>query len=604
VRRLGLLALLVAGCADTSAVSAFRRAGEPADVTAALSHAHGAAPGVTNASGRPRVYLVTAAPGSQIIAADLESGAQVWRQADSVGSRIAVARSGVVYARPDGTLVAREGASGRVLWTRDLPSGRKRSGYATDGDALYDVTFAAATPRQVELVRYDAAGGGVSWRQTLEGEAGAPAARGGLVALPRRSQFVSLIDGLTGKVMADILSREEAALFVRALPEGLFFGSKGVFLASGKTAAGARASGGYLQAKLPSFIRPTYERDMYRPEQEDYSAIDRNRLLWRVSSDGDRPAFSEGTVVAHSFRFFFALDAASGKLRWAYNQPRVDAVAAELTGRRVLFVASDGELGALDLATGQRVWRARVGQGDAIVRGATFDAEGWNPGTASVDPPQSLARTLASILWDPDRRFTDVKIYAIGELASLQGREVTAELLRALEATELPDLVVSKAIDALAQRHDPASVALYTEALKVHTDYAEDRHAPRVDVLARAVAATKARAALPALLEHLRLPETDPAAVRDIADATLLMGAREAVPAFQDYLLTYRADPALLKEPEPVMAAAEVLFKLGGPADRATLIYLADESRTIDPLRAYLQRALFNPDPAAGPAAK
>jgi hypothetical protein len=194
-----------------------------------------------------------------------------------------------------------------------------------------------------------------------------------------------------------------------------------------------------------------------------------------------------------------------------------------------------------------------------------------------------------------------VKIYAIGELSSLEGREVTAELLRALEATELPDLVVSKAIDALAQRHDTASVALYADALKVHTDYAEDRHAPRVDVLARAVAATKARSALPALLEHLRLPDTDPAAVRDIADATLLMGAREAVPAFQDYLLSYRADPALLKEPEPVMAAAEVLLKLGAPSDRATLIYVADEPRTIDPLRAYLQRALFNPDPAAGP---
>src|SRR2546421_349322 len=190
--------------------------------------------------------------------------------------------------------------------------------------------------------------------------------------------------------------------------------------------------------------------------------------------------------------------------------PRADAVASGLTGRRVLFVASDGELGALDLTSGRRVWRAKIG-GDLVVRGATFDAEGFAPEEAGAgERAPSLAHALATILWDPDRRFVDVKLYAIGELAALEGREVTSELLRALEATELPPLVVQRAVDALARRRDPASVALYSEALRVHTDYADDRHAPRVDVLARAVAATKARPALPALLEHLRLPDTDP----------------------------------------------------------------------------------------------
>src|SRR5205814_2301737 len=133
------------------------------------------------------------AGGAQIVAVDLGTGSTLWRQSDAVGARLVVARSAVVYARPDGTLVGRDGESGRPLWDRTLPSGRRRLGYAADEDAIYDATAAAGNPRDVELVRLSAASGSVSWRDHLEGEAGAPAARGGLVALPRRSQFVSLI---------------------------------------------------------------------------------------------------------------------------------------------------------------------------------------------------------------------------------------------------------------------------------------------------------------------------------------------------------------------------------------------------------------------------
>jgi hypothetical protein len=401
-------------------------------------------------------------------------------------------------------------------------------------------------------------------------------------------------------VLADILSREEAATFVRPRPEGLFFGSRGVFLASIENAIASRKGGGYVQATLPPFIRPQYDRDLYRAGEGDYSAIDRNRLLWRLDVDGPRVRFSDGLVVAHSFRFFFGLEVQSGRLRWAYNHPSQDAVASDRIGRRILFVAADGGLGALDVATGRPTWRARIPV-DGIVRGATLDAEGWNPDDDVKAKDESLAHSLASILWDPDKRFQEVKQYAVEELARLQGREVTVELLRALEATELPAPVVQKATDALVERRDPASLELFAAALKVRSDYAEDRRAPRLDVLARAVAVTKSAALMPALLEHLRYPETDPAAVRDVADAALATEARGAVGPFQDYLMQYRADPAMLRAPGPVIAAAEVVLKLGGPGQRAALLFLADDPRTVDPLRAHLRRALFPNEAGSGP---
>jgi hypothetical protein len=411
---------------------------------------------------------------------------------------------------------------------------------------------------------------------------------------------VSLIDGSNGRVMADILSREEAATFVRARPEGLFFGSRGVFLASAENAIASRKGGGYVQATLPSFIRPQYDRDMYRSGEGDYSAIDRNRLLWRLDVEGPRVRFDQGLVVAHSFRFLFGLDVQSGRLRWAYNHPAEDVVASDRIGRHVLFVAADGELGAVDVGTGRHTWRARIPE-DGIVRGATLDAEGWAPPDNVGGREESLAHALASILWDPDKRFQEIKQYAVDELARLQGKDVTVELLRALEGTELPPAVVQRATDALVDRRDPASLQLFAAALKVRSDYAEDRRGPRLDVLARAVAVTKASALVPALLEHLRFPETDPAAVRDIADAALATEAREAVAPFQDYLLQYRADPGFARAPGPVLAAADVVLKLGGPSHRATLLLLADDARTIDPLRAHLRRALFPGEGAGGP---
>jgi hypothetical protein len=260
-----------------------------------------------------------------------------------------------------------------------------------------------------------------------------------------------------------------------------------------------------------------------------------------------------------------------------------------------LFVAADAGLGALDVETGRLTWRTRIPMEEGFtVHGATFDVEGFTAPRSDAGPPETLAHALASVVWDPDHRFGDVKLYAINELARLEGRDVTAELLRALETTDMPPAVLQRAVDALVDRRDPASIELYEAALRVRSDYAEDRHAPRVDVLARVVAVAKAKQAMPALIEHLRLPETDPVAVRPIADAALATRAREAVPTFLDYLLEYRADPAFGRNPEALLAAAEVVVEMGGPSQRATLLFVADDPRTVDPLKTYLRRVLFS----------
>ena len=133
-------------------------------------------------------------------------------------------------------------------------------------------------------------------------------------------------------------------------------------------------------------MRPTYFYDLYHPEQSEYSALDRNRLLWRVAVDAGRPQFRDGLAFVHDYRFFFAFDAATAALRWAYVSPD-DAVGSTDTGRFILFVTASGEIAALDPITGARIYQAQL-PGE-VVRGASFEAEGFapRPAPAAARPP-------------------------------------------------------------------------------------------------------------------------------------------------------------------------------------------------------------------------
>jgi hypothetical protein len=115
-----------------------------------------------------------------------------------------------------------------------------------------------------------------------------------------------------------------------------------------------------------------------------------------------------------------------------------------------------------------------------------------------------------------------------------------------------------------------------------------------VEILARAIGALGplARAVAPDLEVHLRLPETSPAAATEIAKALVQLGAGESGPALRDFVTMYRADPGSQRDPTALVAAAEALLKLGGPADRQLLLFLAEEPHTAAGLRAHVTRAL------------
>lgn len=596
------LVFLMLAAALGCATSPYHRAGNPDDVASALSRRGPGVARTANAQGRPLAFLaLSGTKGPRLAAYDFGEARVLWTQPADMKGRVEVGAQVVIYGVTNG-VVARDIATGAERWRMPLSREERLLGYTIDGDAAFVVLQKGGQHLHggvALVVAIDARTGGTRWRHDLpSGNAGAPAARGGLVAVPVQSQYVTLLDAKSGDVLAQVISSEEAATFVRTLPEGVFYGSRGVFRLSPATARGGRKSGGYVQATLPPFVRPVYWFDLYRPEQMDYSALDRNRILWRMAEgtgatgDSSEARFRDDLVFVHNFRFFFGFDARTGALQWAYNHPRTEAVSSAHVGNALVFVTADGELGALDAHTGGRLFEGRLA--GEVVRGATFDADGWAPRGAKAAETVALSETLSTIVWDPDRRFWDVKMFAIEELARQPGKEVTAQLLKITEQEGLPVAVYQKAGEALISRKDGASAEVLARVLSRHADFAEGHAAPAVEVLARAAGAMKAegKPTVPALIDHLRRPETPAPALTQIARALAAIGSVEALPALRDFVTMYRADPLYDGDPTPLVAASEAMLAIGGPAERQLLLYLAEEPRTVEPLRAHLRRAL------------
>jgi hypothetical protein len=583
---LALVAVLGGGCGE-AAFSAHARDNDVGDLARVLA-VQSPPPA---RQGHAMAYLVTE---HKLVALDLVDAKVVWEQPAEVRSRVIIGHGLIAHRQGEHELVTRDAATGQVRATVTLPPGETFVGAALDGEALYRV---ALTPEQkgvVVAIDVSSAGAGKErWRRLAADALGAPAARGGVVALPFAHQNVALLDGKDGRELARVRASDEELSFVRALPEGIFYGdSHGVYRLDDKSAGGTRAHSSYAMAKLTSEqVRTAYHWDGYQPAQAEYSAFDRNRLLWRGRDAG--AGFRDDLAVLHSYRFFFAFDAAQGKLRWAWAHPRTDVVGSEDAGSAILYVSSDGDVGALDPRSGAVQSIART---SLRVSGASFDADGFAVAAAATPPtPAEIAGTLEQIVWDHDARFGAVKLFATAALGDVPGVETSAALLKIVRARPQPGgpppPAQKKAGDLLVARKDNKAIPLMLQALAEHYDYLDDKQPRGVDVLARALAALEAHEAAPLLAAHLVDHETPQSALRDLAAAVAQLGGKEAEHALSELLLEYRSDPLFLMDPQPLTIAGEALLKMG-PEARKTATYVAEDRRTLAPVARTLRAIL------------
>jgi hypothetical protein len=585
---------IVAACGGHAVFHLTANDNDRDQLAAALAHRQlPERPAPTNAARAPRVFVLEAGGATKtIVAYDLERGAILWKQDADVQSRIWVGGNFIVELEAK-QLVARDQQTGAVKWHTGVPG--EFVGAAAEGDHAYLVWKQDNSTWW--LAGYDGASGNQLWKADADGVLGAPAAHGGVVYEPYNAQWLSIIDGATGKPLARIRGIDEQISVLRVTSRAAYFGSKqGVFELDARSSSGKRADSSYGQVVVPAQLEhTTYGRDTYDPVQNAYTAADRARVLF--ATDGGMKLRGDGYAV-HYFRYVFGF-AHDGGLAWAYSNPRVELVASEDTGAAILAMSQTGDLVALDPANGGVRLQKSIGT-TAAVLGATFDADGWSP-PAQGEKVETVA-ALVAIARDHDARFDRVKDLAVQALAKLPGGEVTKELLGVLADERAPQKLKETVVDLLVARKDPASLPVLADQLATHDDFLRKTSPIALGPVAKAIAGlggakldpAAVNATLAALRSHLDAPTTQVADLVFVIDAMAAIGGGKERPALGSHLLLYHADDDLGGDAAWDRAIVIALENHGGPGERELLRQVAADPRTKPDLVAVIRDALAN----------
>lgn len=600
MRRLVALAL-VAACGGKAAFHlASSDDNDRAALTAALARRQlPAQPSPVNAAQQPRVFVLEAGKPKTIVAYDLAAGGVLWKVDADVKSRIWVGGDFVV-ALEGKELVARDQRTGGVRWK--LAVAGDFVGAAADRERAY-LVWREGTDQRAKwwLAGYDGASGGQLWKKDADGQLGAPAAHGGIVYSPFLTQWLSLLDGKTGGQLARVRGIDEQIATLRVTSRAAYYGSKqGVFELDSRSASGKRDGATYGQVKIPPQLdRASYGRDMYDAVQAGYTAADRARVLFASQPTDTGPMKFAGDAYAiHYFRYVFGFGS-DGAMVWAYSNPRVELVASDHTGKVIVGLSQTGDLVALDPKTGGVRMKKPLGT-TAMVLGATFDADGWEP-QGETEKVETVA-ALVAIARDHDARFDKVKELAVSSLARLPGGEVTKELLAVLSDNRAPQKLKDTVVDLLVKRKDPASLPVLTAQLATHTDYLAKTEPDALGPVAKAISGlagaklppAEVAAALAALQSHLDAPSTQAPDLVLVIDAMAAIGGGAERAALGSHLLLYHVDEDLGGDPAWIKSIVTALDDHGGPGEHELLRQVAADPRTRPGLASAIKDALVN----------
>jgi len=563
-----------------------------------------------NATGKPMAFGVT--QDDKVVALDLQNKKVAWEQpAGGKTSRIVVGNRNIYYVADETTLTARSVRTGAKVWSRKEKLGKNREiyGIAAAKDKLYVVVGQKRGNIQGKWRSYIEAvngrNGTVKWRREAPGRLGAPAAKGGYVFVPYRQQYVSVLDYEEGKERVRLRARGEFITFVRVTPEGIFFGGKnGVFKFNTKAVSGQKERADYLKMQFSekkektgkgetkasksnsaTGLRVVYYWDGYEPVMFDYTAYDRNRLLWR-GGRGDE--FAKNHAVLEYFRYFFGFDTKTGELDWVHVHSGDDVKSAMHLGERLIYATEKGKLVVLNAVSGDRVWMHDF---NVQLKGLTFDTEGFDA-QGEVKKAEPVIVALRKIIFDADRRLAVAKLFAISQLKGLKGKKVSEILLGLISDRKLPLKLRLRAEKVLINRSNRDSIPLFMQVLKRRYNYITGERTRAVGPVALALATMKVKKGIPALAQHLQDPQTPLSTMKKIITAMSQIGGKEVLKPFRQFLLDYRADPGFKRQVDLLTKVASTLMENGSVAERQLLAFVAEDPHSLSPLREFVKRRL------------
>lgn len=605
---LGMVAALF-GCPSQPFEISYPR-NDPRTIGSVARKVAQAQPVIRNGFGKPMAFIVATRPRG-IVALDLESGRVVWRKnINDCSSKIVVGKNFIFHRKGSTILMARHIRTGEIAWQYRFKYGNSTEFYGmdADGDNLYYVATGMsggrAYARFADIVKVVGGTGKVAWRRRAQGPLGAPAARNGLVFVPYRFQYLSVLSSSTGDEVTRVYVRHKVAFrnrgtrlspiminYVRNSPEGIIFGNdnEGAIRFTSKLVSGLKPKTDFfaISLKRQRSVKARYWWDAYKPSMVAYTAIDRNRLLWRWAKTGN--GFANDMATLQYYRYFFGFQASTGLLKWAYMHEATQVISTAHLGDRIIYISREGRIVMLNASNGDRMWELKTG---IRTHGATFDAFAFNPPQKGFAKNPPLLQVLKEVIAEPDLQFQDAKIFAVTQLVRVPGAEISQILLRLVNAPKTPVNVRRVAGEVLVKRATQASLPIFLAALRSRYDFLKGTAPKGVGIVAKALARIGSRRAVRPLLAHLKEPLTPFSALEEIVLALIKIGDKRIVWPFSQFLLTYRAAPAFAPQINILTTIAKSLIKMGGRSERQMLTFVAEDHHTLPQLRQYLRREL------------
>lgn len=294
---------------------------------------------------------------SGLSAFDVEDGALLWRVEtdDDVWSTPAVFDGVVYFGSDDARLYAVDSGTGQVRWRFRADAAVRGSPIVEHGTVYAATLDVSGAGGGGSLYAIDIATGQESWRFLSDagGFSASPAVVDGTVFALDDYGMVFALDATDG----DLLWR------YNTLDKAYY-----TELIAQNTPA---VSGGVVYVVLRSSIRALDARD--------------GEVLWQREFDGglfSSPAVdADRVLVAPDRDALYALDARTGEQQWRFS--RDDSFSTPSIAGDVVYIGVDGELVALDVASGELLWgfrtEAEVYSAPVVWGGAVFfsDADGF-----------------------------------------------------------------------------------------------------------------------------------------------------------------------------------------------------------------------------------
>lgn len=609
-----LLALL-AGCATTGTIPDFSLSASPSDrgtVEAQADRVRGApVPAVT-----PTVVIVRVAPQQGFAVFTLDTGQLIGEVGVHIDGRPQLVE-GIVLARVGHEILAWN-HQGRLLWRTNAES-YELTGAARDGARVALSLGGGGVTRRHGILRVvDAETGRTHFERRAEHAFGVPTLVGPDVFVPWDGQNLSVFDIARDAEVMRIRSRDDVYSFAMREGPAVYFGAHAVYRLDAEASLGRRESMPHYQldtTTLPG--SPPLALDGYTALQPGLDARERVRVVWRPDPASAGVAMVNQSVYAVFHRDLFALDAASGAVRWAHVHPRDIAGVTACRGG-VVVVDDHGQVSWLAGDNGRPLWRVTLpAEGPQAILSAPID---FAPTPNVEEPVVPLVSSLIEAAGGSDTRLLPAQRFAVHALAAIDSGEATRALVTVLTRRGAGPELRAEAGTALMHRTQGAEAML--EALAVHQSFLLATEAPPVGMLATGLLGANERRAVPLLVSHLFDPATPITDLPPLVGALRQFADPSSLGPLVDFVRLYHADVGLidpigggdpvyerdLGEQEHLNAAleqaVEAIQRMGGTAEHRLLEQVQAEPATPEPLRAAIVRVRAGAPTETQPAAQ